>query len=221
MSAPSPADLQRLYEARFRNDLDYRRAVWQVLVRSYFQRFIRPGDAVLDLGCGYGKFINEIQCGKKFAMDLNPDAPKQVSREVTCFLQDCAARWPFPDGSLDAVFTSNFFEHLSSKAALGETLAEARRCLKPGGRLMALGPNVRYLAGEYWDFWDHHIPLTERSLAEVMQSHDFKIEACLPKFLPYTMARGPRYPLWTLRVYLRVPLLWKLFGKQFLVIGKR
>ena len=29
---------------------------------------------VLDLGCGYGEFINNVSCTKKFAMDLNPTA---------------------------------------------------------------------------------------------------------------------------------------------------
>jgi hypothetical protein len=84
-----------------------------------------------------------------------------------------------------------------------------------------LGPNVRHLAGAYWDFWDHHIPLTERSLAEVLKSHDFKIELCLSKFLPYTMARGLRHPLWCLKLYLRLPFLWPVWGKQFLVVARK
>jgi hypothetical protein len=28
----------------------------------------------LDLGCGYGEFVNNIRCGMKFAMDMNPGA---------------------------------------------------------------------------------------------------------------------------------------------------
>ena len=36
-----------------------------------------------------------------------------------------------------------------------------------------MGPNIRFVAGEYWDFWDHHLPLTERSLSEACQLRGF------------------------------------------------
>ena len=219
MSAHAPADLQRIYEARFRANRDYRRAVWRVLIDDCFQKHIRADAAVLDLGCGYGEFINQVHCGKKYAMDLNPDMPRRVERDVNPLLQDCSSPWQLPDDSLDAVFTSNFFEHLPDKAALGRTLDQARRCLKPGGRLIALGPNIKYLPGAYWDFWDHYLPLTELSLREALESRAFTIQQCVGRFLPYTMAGGPQYSLWCLKLYLRLPFLWWLGGRQFLVIA--
>lgn len=219
MSPHSPADLQRIYEARFRESLEYRRAVWKLLVTDFFQDFVRPTDAVLDLGCGYGEFINQICCGSKFAMDLNPDAPRRVASDVKCLLQDCSTKWSLPDDCLDIVFTSNFFEHLPDKAALGTTLDEVRRCLKPGGRLVALGPNIKYLPGAYWDFWDHYVPLTENSLKEALENRGFHMETCLGKFLPYTMAGAPQYPLFFLRLYLRFRMAWRVFGKQFLLVA--
>lgn len=176
---------------------------------------------MLDLGCGYGEFINQVTVPCRYAMDLNPDLPHRVPSAVRCLLQDCSRTWPLGDGSLDLVFTSNFFEHLPDKVALGRTLDEAWRCLKPGGRLVALGPNIKYLPGEYWDFWDHHLPLTELSLSEVMATRNFAIERCEDRFLPYTMARGPRYPLLFLRLYLRFKPAWRFFGKQFLVVGRK
>src|SRR6187402_3538775 len=175
MSANAPADLQRIYEARFQANLDYRRAVWRVLIDDFFQQFVRPTDAVLDLGCGYGEFINQVRCGQRFAMDLNPDMPRRADSGVQTLLQDCSTDWQLPDNSLDVVFTSNFFEHLPDKAALGRTLDQARRCLKPGGRLIALGPNIKYLPGAYWDFWDHYLPLTELSLRESLENRNYTI----------------------------------------------
>lgn len=221
MSQHSPAELQRIYQARFAGDLEYRRAVWGVLIAEYFGRFVRPEHAVLDLGCGYGEFINQITCARRFAIDLNPEAAQRLDPQVKLFAQDCSQTWPLPDSSLDLVFTSNFFEHLPDKQALGRTLDQARRCLKPGGRLIALGPNIKHLGGRYWDFWDHHVPLTERSLAEALAACGLSISECQGKFLPYTMSGGCRYPLLFLRLYLHLPLAWRVFGKQFLVVAAR
>ena len=221
MSAHSPADLQRIYGARFADNLEYRRTVWSTLVSDWFGQYVQVGDSVLDLGCGYGEFINTVRCREKFAMDLNPDAPRVLAKEVTFLPQDCSTRWPRPDATLDVVFTSNFYEHLPDKAALGRTLDEIHRCLRPGGRLVAMGPNIKYLPGEYWDFWDHYVPLTESSLKEALVLRGFTVDVCLGRFLPYTMSTGARYPVVFLRAYLRLPLAWRIFGKQFLVVGTR
>jgi SAM-dependent methyltransferase len=221
MIANSPSDLQRIYEARFQRNLTYRRAVWGVLIDDFFQRFVGADASVLDLGCGYGEFISQVRCARKYAMDLNPDAPGRVGDGVHCFAQDCSTQWPLGESSLDVVFTSNFFEHLPDKAALGRTLDEIHRCLKPGGRLIAMGPNIRCLPGAYWDFWDHHVPLTEKSLGEALQSRGFRIQMSVDRFLPYTMADGPQYPLSGLRLYLRWRWSWRFLGKQFLVVVER
>jgi SAM-dependent methyltransferase len=217
---PTAADLQRLYDTRFAGKSAYRQAVWQVLC-GFFSRWIGPRDAVLDLGCGWCEFINAVQCGRKFAMDLNPDAENHTSAEVTLLRQDCSATWQLPDESLDVVFSSNFFEHLPTKDALESTFLEAHRTLKPGGRFIAMGPNIKYVPGAYWDFIDHHVPLTERSVLELMRKCGFEEEFCLDRFLPYTMSQGQQYPTWMLRIYLTLPFAWRFWGKQFLVVGQK
>jgi SAM-dependent methyltransferase len=105
----SANELQRIYRRRFSHTSDYRNRVWQVLATTFFNRWISAEAAVLDIGCGYGEFINNIAAGKKYAMDLNPDAPKHLAPAVHFFEQDCSSSWPLPDNTLDAVFTSNFF----------------------------------------------------------------------------------------------------------------
>lgn len=217
----SGEELQRMYKTRFGGKLEYRNRVWSMLIRDYFQRFVRSEDTVLDLGAGYGEFINHIQCGKKYAMDLNPDTAQRATPDVEVLQQDCSTPWLLPDNSVDVVFTSNFFEHLPDKRALARTLGEANRCLKPGGRIIAMGPNIKYVPGSYWDFIDHHIPLTELSLAEAFTHQGFHIERCIDKFLPFTMANGLQYPTFFVAAYLRFPLAWRIFGKQFLVIGEK
>lgn len=216
-----PQRLQQLYQARFEKKAAYRQQVWAVLCRQYFQRWIPAGGSVLDLGCGYGEFINQIEAHRKFAMDLNPDSAGLLNSGITHLCQDCSAPWRIDPASLDVVFTSNFFEHLPDKAALGRTLDQACSALKSGGRLICLGPNIRFLAANYWDFWDHYLPLSDYSLAEGIEAHGFHMEYCCPKFLPYTMARGGQPPVLFVSAYLKFPLAWKILGRQFLLIARK
>jgi len=215
------AELMRVYENRFAPVQEYRRRVWQVLVANFFQQFVPQVGTVLDLGCGYGEFINSVRAKAKFGMDLNPNSAQHLAAEVRFVPQDCSARWPFTDDELDVVFTSNFFEHLPDKSTLGRTLDEAFRCLKPEGRLIAVGPNIRFTGGRYWDFWDHYLPLTDASLAEGLTVRGFQIDRCHARFLPYTMVGGPQYPLWMVAAYVRFPFLWRLRGQQFLVVARK
>lgn len=221
MSANDPAELERIYAARFEKNQAYRQRVWSMLIPAFFQKFIAPEDTVLDLGCGYGEFINQVRCGKKFAMDLNPRAAAALDKSVTFLRQDCSARWELPDNGLNVVFTSNFFEHLPDKAALGRTLDEVRRCLAPGGCLIAMGPNIKHLPGKYWEFWDHYLPLTENSMKEGLEIRGFAPDLVVGKFLPYTMCGGREYPLFFLRAYLAMRPAWRVFGRQFLVMARK
>jgi SAM-dependent methyltransferase len=135
--------------------------------------------------------------------------------------QDCTTTWNLPAASLDVVFTSNFFEHLPDKQALGSTLEQAHRALRPGGNLIALGPNIKYLPGAYWDFWDHYLPLTEMSLREGLKIRGFEVIRCLDRFLPYTMAHGIQYPILFVKLYLKIPLAWRFWGKQFFLVAQK
>lgn len=217
----SAPDLQQIYRERFSGALEYRQLVWKQLNSSWFSAWVRPESTVLDLGCGYCEFINNIPARKKYGMDLNPDTAGNAAPGVTILQQDCSQTWQIQPESLDVVFTSNFFEHLPTKTHLEQTLREAWRALKPEGKLIAMGPNIKYVPGAYWDFYDHHIALTELSLTEVMKKCGFVMEKVTARFLPYTMSNDRRYPLWILRLYLLLPMVWPWFGKQFLVIARK
>ena len=213
--------LRKEYRIRFRDMEKYRNDVWKILCDDYFSRYIAPGDHVLDLGSGWGEFINNISAGKKYAMDLNPDTERHLTGGITFLPQDCSKTWQLPSEILDVVFTSNFIEHLPDKAHVEQTIREAYRCLKGDGLIMLFGPNIKYSPGAYWDFWDHFIPLTELSLCELLKMEKFGIQSCIPRFMPYSMSTGSRPPLFFLKMYLKMPFFWPLFGKQFLVVGKK
>ena len=219
--ASTPQELSKIYHRRFIRTAAYRNRVWEVLTREFFNQWVGPAATVLDLGCGYGEFVNNIAASRKLAMDLNPDAPRHLASNVEFLHQDCSAPWPLPENSLDVVFTSNFFEHLPDKECLSRTLRHALRALKPGGRLIALGPNIKYLHGQYWDFYDHHVYLTETSLGEALEVEGYQLDVVAPRFLPFTMVEAPEYPMFFVQLYIRLPWLWRLAGRQFLVVAHK
>src|SRR5580693_309459 len=99
--SPAPAELERLYRLRFDHAVAFRNRLWNVLATEFFQRYVGVTDAVLDLGCGYGEFINNIACGQKYAIDLNAATARRLDGRVTFFHQDCSKTWPVDPGSLD------------------------------------------------------------------------------------------------------------------------
>jgi SAM-dependent methyltransferase len=214
-------ELNDIYRARFGERSEERTALWQTLTESYFQRFVGPDDTVLDLAAGYCEFINAIECGRKVAVDLNPTVATMAAADVVVHhgrSDDLPAEL---EGSVDVVWVSNFFEHLPDSGALLATLAEVRRVLRPGGRLLVLQPNIRLTKEAYWDFVDHSLPITERSLAEALRLTGFEIDLMKVRFLPYTTeSRLPISP-GLIRLYLRMPPAQWLLGKQTFVVAHR
>jgi SAM-dependent methyltransferase len=219
----SNASLQSLYRHRFsESELPAKNAIWKVLCKNFFQQFVRADrDSVLDLACGYGEFINNIVAAHKYAIDLNPDSPAALASDVVFHACPATDLGPIGSGTQDVVFTSNFFEHLPDKGVLDKVLSEVFRVLKPGGTLIAMGPNIRHLPGAYWDFIDHHIPLSELSLSEALHLNGLDPTRVIDRFLPYTtQSRLPKAPL-LVRVYLLLPFAWRFFGKQFLIVARK
>ena len=62
------------YRRRFEVAHAGRVAVWRVLVDSWFSRYVNGVHSVLDLGCGWGEFVNQVDVPTRYALDLNPEA---------------------------------------------------------------------------------------------------------------------------------------------------
>ncbi|WP_130619626.1 class I SAM-dependent methyltransferase [Dyella amyloliquefaciens] len=213
-------DLQTLYSQRFpEQNLAQKNAIWRVICKNFLSRYVRPTDTVVDVGAGYCEFINNIQCARKIAVDLNPDVSRFANADVEVINESCTAISTLSAASVDVVFMSNFLEHLPNKQLILETFKEAHRILKPGGHIIVLQPNIRFVPGEYWDFFDHHTPLTDRSLCEALVLEQFTIKRAVAQFLPYTTKSVLPQAPWLVRLYLAVPLAWRLLGKQALVVG--
>jgi SAM-dependent methyltransferase len=214
--------VETLYRWRFADASQRTRAaMWEVLCRVVLQRYVRPTDTVLDLGAGFCEFINAIRCGRKIAVDANAEMPRFAAAGVETVVGDIpAVLGRFPEGSAHVVFCSNFFEHLRDKNAVLAVLAEVNRLLASGGRLIVLQPNIRYAYKEYWDFFDHHVPLSHGSLAEALRMTGFEITLLRPRFLPYTTRSRLPQSAWIVRLYLALPPAQWLFGKQMLVVAR-
>jgi len=215
-------ELSVLYSNRFSDTgLEKRTRVWRTLTAHFFDRLIPDNATVLDIACGYGEFINYTKAGRRFAIDLNPDVAQHLREDVALFTCSPVDRMPILPGSVDVAFTSNFLEHLSSKEDVSAVFRQTLSILKPGGRLILMGPNIRYAAQDYWDFFDHRLPLSDRSVVEGLVAAGYEIERQVPRFLPFSMHGRKPTANWMIKLYLRMPLLWRLFGKQFLVVARK
>jgi ubiquinone/menaquinone biosynthesis C-methylase UbiE len=215
-------DLQKIYATRFiEEELPTKNKIWKVLCAEFFSQFVSTTNTVVDIGAGYCEFINNIDCHKKIAIDLNPDVKKFANEEVEVINESCMAMHSLADNSVDIVFMSNFLEHLLNKQQVFETLQEAKRILKVGGKILILQPNIRFLPNNYWDFFDHHTPLSDRSLVEVLEALDMTIVKNYPRFLPYTTKSKLPKGIFFIKLYLKLPWVWPFFGKQAFIVAEK
>jgi len=213
-------NLKQIYRRRFGEDIEFRRKMYRVLCDKFFQRYIPQNSVVLDIAAGYCEFINNIKAKKKIALDLNPDVKKFAENDVEVIISPSTDMRQIKSETIDVVFTSNFFEHLS-KGDIVKTIKEVYRILKKEGKFLILQPNIRYCYKDYWMFFDHITPLDKRSLSEVLEINGFKVIECRPKFLPYTTKSRLPKSIFLLKVYLKIPIIQKIMGKQAFIYAKK
>ncbi|MFB7408409.1 class I SAM-dependent methyltransferase [Streptomyces sp. NPDC056202] len=110
---------------------------------------LRPGDAVLDAGCGTGRALTPLRAavgpsGTVLGADLTPEMLERAvaagrggtAGTATLLLTD-VGHLPVRDGALDAVFGAGLVSHLAEPVA---GLRELARVVRPGGRLALFHP---------------------------------------------------------------------------------
>ncbi|MEW6225175.1 MAG: class I SAM-dependent methyltransferase [Chloroflexota bacterium] len=213
-------DLDQLYRHRFSEaEARSKLAVWAEIV-AFLGPWLPSGAVVLDIACDEGYFIRNVRGAERWATDIR-DVSAALGDDVH-FVQvnglDLASA--VPERHFDVAFMSNYLEHLPSAEAVVAQLRQVHHVLKPTGRMIVLQPNIRFVGGAYWDFLDHKVPLTERSLAEAAETAGFEIERMIPRLLPYTTkSRLPQHPA-LVRAYLRFPPAWRVLGKQTLLVAR-
>jgi SAM-dependent methyltransferase len=151
-------------------------------------------------------------------MDLDATVTKAAAAHVTPVVGDCTNLSMFDDGDFDVVFASNLLEHLDRPAS-SRLLAEARRVLRPGGRLLLMQPNFRLNPGRYFDDFTHVSIFTDQSLPDYLVAEGFTVVEVFARFLPLTLkSRGSRLTF-LVPWYLRSPV--KPLAGQMLVVASR
>jgi SAM-dependent methyltransferase len=213
--------VDEVYAQRFSDEDAARKdAMWRE-IGAYLQRWVPEDGVVLDVACDRGDFIRNVRAREKWATDLR-DVASHLPPDVR-FVQANGLELDksLPHDHFDVAFMSNYLEHLPSGDAVVEQLRVARTLLRPGGRVVVLQPNVRLVGGRYWDFIDHSVALTEKSLVEAGELAGLRTVDLVVRFLPYTTkSRLPQSPR-LVRTYLRLPLAWRLLGKQTLYVAER
>lgn len=102
------------------------------------------GPATLDLGCGDGFFASLI-ADTPFTIGFDPDeaSVRKAARTgaYQLALAGDATRMPFADASFDSVMSNSVLEHIPDVDAV---LAELKRVVRPGGRLLLSTPSHRF-----------------------------------------------------------------------------
>jgi hypothetical protein len=195
-----------------------RKVLWQTLVACVFQKQIPPEAVVLELGAGYGEFINAVRAKRRLAVDAWAGMTAHLERGVEGLVTSVTRLEAVADNSVDYVFSSNCFEHLL-QADLVICLAQLRQKMKPGARLTIVQPNFKYCAGEYFDDYTHVAIYTAQGLSDLLAANGFRVTSCVPRFLPLTLkGRLPVHPL-LIRLYLMSP--FKPLAKQMLITAIR
>lgn len=107
----------------------------------------KPGDSVLDVGCGTGTLAlmlnSQLGQANVHGIDASPEMISVAKKKAAKAQADVDFRIslieaiPFPDASFEVVTSSLMLHHLSDELKRAG-LAEIRRVLKPGGRFAAM-----------------------------------------------------------------------------------
>ena len=211
----APAKPERYFATRYTFDPG-RTPVWRAIAR-HLQRYIPAGATVCELGSGYADWINHVDAGRKYALDLHADSARHCAPEVT-FLCSETSRIEIESGSVDVILASNLLEHLGD-AALHATMSEIGRTLRKGGRLVLIQPDYYYCYRRYWDDFTHVKAWTHHSLPDFLSASGFEVERVEARFLPFSFkGRLPR-SYWLTRLYLALP--WRPWAAQMLVVARK
>jgi len=191
-----------------------RNVLWDSLWRYFFCKIVTAEDCVLDLGSGYGNFINAVRARRRVAVDAWPAFTRHLDPGVEGHVGSVTDLDFLDDGSVDFAFASNLFEHLTQET-LSVVLAKLREKLSARGTLTILQPNYRYAYREYFDDFDHKAVYSDISLADYLTANGYEVFDVRPRFMPLSVKGSLPVRPFLIRAWLASP--FKPIGKQMLI----
>jgi len=158
---------------------------------------VRPGQHVLDIGCGRGELV--MRCARlgafatgidysetavAIARDALAGHPPDVRQRAAFALVD-ARRLPFAGSSVDTAFMTDVVEHLTPPE-LAASLAEVHRVLRPGGRLVVHTSPNRLLLDRVYPAYTRRVHQALAAACRLLRYRDAVFSPDLPV--------APRFP---------------------------
>ena len=205
------------YSTRYSPDAG-RAKVWKAIV-EYLTRYTgRAVETVIDIGSGYGDFINNASARFKYAVDLNPLAATFLDDGIHFYATAASDLSCIPSSSVDIAFSSNLLEHLSD-IELADAANELKRILKSGGIFITMQPNYYYAYREYFDDFTHKKAFSHASLVDFFSSNDFELIHIEKRFLPFSLKSKLPKSYFLTKLYLMSP--YRPFAKQMLGVFRK
>lgn len=197
--------------------------MWRAFELAAYRHFPLE-EPVLDLGCGDGRFFRLAWPGVRAVTGIDADAGVVDAAAKSGVYADVrvasAGALPFADGSFASVFANCSLEHMDD---LDTVLRQVRRCLRPGGVLVAS------VVTDRWDRWAT-LPELGRRIAGAAVADDLRRSfwrvhhavTAVPagEWLRRVSAAGlepvgavPIVPEVSARVFLLLDALWHLQGQ--------
>lgn len=197
------------------------------LVRLLARHGVPAGGWVLDVGAGYGFFLEALEKAgyEAHGLEISPHAAELARGRTrgSVLVQGAEEPFPFPDGHFDAITLLDVIEHLND---YGTALAHCRRCLKPGGKLVAItlnaGSLARPLLGRRWAWYQDptHIHMfSARMLREGLEGAGFTVERLVTESNFCSVGEGTKFlkPLRVIGRVVHTPVL----GDSLLAIARK
>jgi dolichol-phosphate mannosyltransferase len=215
-------NLERIYKHRFDGISPATKiAVWRriaawIIGDAVAYRHGQPVRSILDPACGDGEFLNAC-AGRGIALNGFDLRARSVHLAPEVEFQQGPFQESYFEQTHDLIWISNLLEHLPSPESIQDFLSGCKSSLSPSGVITIMGPNIKYCAGDYWDFADHLLPLSHLTVIEHLASIGLEVIAVNDRFLPYSFrSRLPSHP-GLVQTYLSNPWAWSILGKQFLI----
>lgn len=144
-----------------------------ILEKFKFEKYIDNDHKVLDFGCGGGFILQNLECVKKYGIEINPHAREQAKKngiEAYSSFDDLLEK------DIDIIISNHALEHALEPAKIIKHFYET---LKNGGYVVCVVPFEQSHESNFWfdknDINQHLFNWTPRTLANLFQACGFKI----------------------------------------------